>query len=83
MEKIYYPYPAKDGTHKYYIITKSGKKYILELLIILILQYTGMKKERTDILKGIRIEKIGQNQELTQLVGGRKGIYGIYQPKKS
>jgi len=26
MEKIYYPYPAKDGKHKYYIITKSGKK---------------------------------------------------------
>ena len=26
MEKIYYPYPAKDNIHKYYIITKSGKK---------------------------------------------------------
>ena len=26
MEKIYYPYPAKDGKHKYYIITESGKK---------------------------------------------------------
>ena len=26
MEKIYYPYPAKDGIHKYYIITKSGEK---------------------------------------------------------
>ena len=26
MEKIYYPYPAKDGINKYYIITKSGKK---------------------------------------------------------
>ena len=26
MEKIYYPYPANDGKHKYYIITKSGKK---------------------------------------------------------
>ena len=22
----YYPYPANDGKHKYYIITKSGKK---------------------------------------------------------
>ena len=22
----YYPYPAKDGTHKYYIITNSDKK---------------------------------------------------------
>ena len=26
MEKIYYSYPAKDGIHKSYIITKSGKK---------------------------------------------------------
>ena len=26
MEKIYYPYPAKDNIHKYYITTKSGKK---------------------------------------------------------
>ena len=26
MEKIYYPYPAKDGIHKYYIIIKSGEK---------------------------------------------------------
>ena len=25
MIKIYYPYPANDGKHKYYIITKSGK----------------------------------------------------------
>ena len=24
MVKIYYPYPANDGQHKYYIITKSG-----------------------------------------------------------
>ncbi len=25
MVKIYYPYPAKDGKHKYCIITNSGK----------------------------------------------------------
>ena len=24
--KIYYPYPATDGIHQYYIITASGKK---------------------------------------------------------
>lgn len=24
--KIYYPYAANDGKHKYYIITNSGKK---------------------------------------------------------
>ena len=26
IEKIYYPYPTKDGIHKYYSITKSGKE---------------------------------------------------------
>jgi hypothetical protein len=26
MDRIYYPYPANDGIHKYFIITKSGKK---------------------------------------------------------
>ena len=30
MERIYYPYPANDGKHKFYIITKSGKKLNLE-----------------------------------------------------
>ena len=25
MVTIYYPYPANDGKHKYYIITNSGK----------------------------------------------------------
>jgi hypothetical protein len=24
--KLYYPYPANNGKHKYYIITKTGKK---------------------------------------------------------
>ncbi len=24
--KQYYPYPANDGQHKYYTITKSGRK---------------------------------------------------------
>lgn len=26
--KIYYPYPANDGKHKYYIITSTGKKVL-------------------------------------------------------
>ena len=24
--KLYYPYPANDGKHKYYIITNTGKR---------------------------------------------------------
>ena len=63
------------------LLQSQVKNYILELLVILILQYTRMKKERKDIFKGKRIEKIGQYQELTQLVGGRNGIYEIYQQK--
>ena len=46
----YYPYAANDGKHKYYMVH-------------LILQYIRMKKEDNAILKGIRIEKIGQNQD--------------------
>ncbi len=26
--KQYYPYPANNGKHKYYIITKSGRKVL-------------------------------------------------------
>ena len=26
--KQYFPYPANDGKHKYYIITKSGRKVL-------------------------------------------------------
>ena len=42
-----------------------------------------MEKERRDILKGTRNEKIGQNQELTHLAFGPFGTYGIYQQKKN
>ena len=38
-----------------------------------------MKTEKDDILNGIRIEKIGQSQELTQQAFGRNGIQEIYQ----
>ena len=24
--KLYYPYPANDGKHKYYVITRTGRK---------------------------------------------------------
>ena len=40
-----------------------------------------MKTEKDDILNGIRIEKIGQSQELTQQAFGRNGIQEIYQQK--
>ena len=49
MEKIYYPNPAKDGVHKYYIITKSGKKVHLVNILLLILPYIRMKQGDKDI----------------------------------
>ncbi len=48
MVKIYYPYPANDGKHKHYIITKSGKKNLVQLVIV-ILQFIKMKQENKDI----------------------------------
>ena len=50
----YYPYPANDGKHKYYIITKSG-------MVIVILQFIKMKQDVKDMLIGTRKMKIGQN----------------------
>ncbi len=49
MEKLYYPYPTHDGKHKYYIITKSGKKLNLGLVVIVILQFIKMKQGNKDI----------------------------------
>ena len=49
MERIYYPYPANDGKHKYFIITKSGKKLNLVRMVHLILQNIKMKQENKDI----------------------------------
>ena len=40
--KQYHSYPANDGKHKYYIITKSGRKVFLVLLVIVILLNTGI-----------------------------------------
>ena len=47
--KKYFPYPANDGKHKYYIITNDNKKIILELLAFLILQFIKMKQGDKDI----------------------------------
>ena len=47
--KKYFPYPANDGKHKYYILTNDNKKIILELLAFLILQFIKMKQGDKDI----------------------------------
>jgi hypothetical protein len=47
--KQYHPYPANDGKHKYYIITKSGRKVYLVLLVIVILLSITMRTENRGI----------------------------------
>ena len=59
----YYPYIAKDGKHKFYIITKTEKKYILGLLAIQILRNIKTKQGNKDILNVMRKTKIGLNLE--------------------
>ena len=41
--KQYYPYPANDGKHKYYIITKSGRKILFGAV-----GYSDFTKHRDD-----------------------------------
>ena len=67
--KIYYPYPSDKPEKKYYIITKSEKKYILALLECLILQYIKMKIVKIDIFSAMKKMNLnfGINQELTPL----------------
>jgi len=39
---IYYPYPANDGKHKYYIVTADGKKMRIGPSQVLILLVGGV-----------------------------------------
>jgi hypothetical protein len=77
-EKVYHPYPTHDEKQKYiYIITKSGKKLSLRLVVFVILQFIKMKQEKKKY-KGI-IMKIGRNLELIQKAFGPADYYGINQ----
>ena len=57
----YYPYKSDKPEKKYYILLNQKRKYILELLDILILQNIKTKQENKDILKGMRKMKTGLN----------------------
>ena len=45
----YKPYKSDKPEKKYYIITESGKRYILGLLVIVTLHNTKTKQENNDI----------------------------------
>ena len=57
MEKIYYPYPAKDGINKYYIITKSDKKIYFGAVGYF--DFT-LRKMQQGISNSMKNEKFGQ-----------------------
>jgi len=78
----YYPYPANDGKHKNYIITKSERKYILALLDIQILPNIKTKKEKIGIFHAMRKMKSGVNRVLILPDFGVGGYYGINQRLK-
>ena len=77
--KIYYPYPANDGKHKYYIITILARLFISALRDIMTLHLRKMKSRKIGIFSAIRREKTGLSQVLTLLVFGLAGYFGISQ----
>ncbi len=62
MTKKYHPYPCKNGKHKYYIITKSGKT--IKFGAVGYIDFTAHKMSSANnyILIGPRIMDFGLNQ---------------------
>ena len=75
----YHPYKSDKPEKKYYVITNSGRKFILGLLACLILQNIRTKQENKDILIDIKIMKCGLNQVLILPASGLAGCFGINQ----
>ena len=55
--KQYYPYPANDGKHKYYIITKSGHKVLFGAA-----GYSDYTKHRDEARKQRYIDRHKKNE---------------------
>ena len=62
--KQYYPYPANDGKHKYYIITKSGRKVLFGAA-----GYSDYTKHRDEARKQRYIDRHKNNENW-----GKSGI---------
>ena len=74
----YYPYPANDGKHKYYFITKSGHKVSFGAA-----GYSDYTKHKDKDRKQRYIDRhknkrIGVKLELILLDFGLAGCYGTY-----
>ncbi len=78
--KNYYPYPATDGKHKYYIITDTGRKVSFGAK-----GYSDYTMHRDDDRKQRYINrhkkmKIGRNQELILRAFGVQICFGTNPP---
>ena len=64
----YYPYPANDGKHKYYIITASGKKVYFGAIGYndYIIYYKNYGKEYADKKKNAYIARHKKNENWTK-----------------
>jgi hypothetical protein len=71
--KNYYPYPANDGKHKYYIITKSGRKILFGAVGYC--DFTKHKDAINGTLIDIEIMSIGESLEIIVLGFGLVGYY--------
>jgi hypothetical protein len=59
--KIYYPYPANDGKHKYYIINKEGKKISFGAV-----GYSDFTKHKDEDRKKLYILRHEKNENWTK-----------------
>ena len=59
--KQYHPYPANDGKHKYYIITKYGRKILFGAV-----GYSDFTKHRDDDRKQRYINRHKNNENWTK-----------------
>jgi hypothetical protein len=59
--KIYYPYPANDGKHKYYITTKSGRKVLCGAV-----GYSDFTKHKDEDRKQRYVNRYNNNKNWTE-----------------
>ena len=59
--KYYFPYPANNGKHKYYIITKSGKKVYFGAA-----GYSDFTKHKDEARRKRYIERHEKNEDWTK-----------------
>ncbi len=59
--KIYYPYPANDGKHQYYVITKSERKVLFGAV-----RYSDFTKHKDEDRKQRYINRHKNNENCSK-----------------